>query len=253
MENTSLVGLSRQVALRRELDVIANNLANTDTTGFKAERCSLKNIVMPVARDETFQSADQPVSYVQDRATAHDMSRRRAQDDRQSARPRHRRRRLLHRRRPPSGERYQRNGSFQINRDGELVTHEGYQVLGDSGPIRFEPTDTDITIASDGTISTVNGNTTSTRGKLKLVAVRGSHVARQGRRLDLALQLRRRGPAVDHAGRSRARSSSPTSRRVVQMTRMIEVTRAYTNLAALMKSGDELRQEAIKSLAEVQA
>ena len=37
MENTVLVGLSRQIALRRELDVIANNLANLGTTGFKAE------------------------------------------------------------------------------------------------------------------------------------------------------------------------------------------------------------------------
>jgi hypothetical protein len=34
---------------------------------------------------------------------------------------------------------------------------------------------------------------------------------------------------------------------------MIDVTRAYTTLASLMKSGDELRQEAIKTLAEVQA
>ena len=35
MQNALLVGLSRQVALGRELDVIANNIANLNTTGFK--------------------------------------------------------------------------------------------------------------------------------------------------------------------------------------------------------------------------
>ena len=37
MENTLLIGLSRQIALRRELDVVANNIANLNTTGFKAD------------------------------------------------------------------------------------------------------------------------------------------------------------------------------------------------------------------------
>ncbi|HMO42289.1 MAG TPA: flagellar basal body protein, partial [Phenylobacterium sp.] len=37
MDNTVYVGLSRQMLLRRELDIIANNIANADTTGFKVE------------------------------------------------------------------------------------------------------------------------------------------------------------------------------------------------------------------------
>ena len=31
------IGLSRQIALQRELDVVANNIANINTTGFKAD------------------------------------------------------------------------------------------------------------------------------------------------------------------------------------------------------------------------
>ncbi len=38
MENTLLVGLSRQMTLERQLDVVANNVANINTTGFKADR-----------------------------------------------------------------------------------------------------------------------------------------------------------------------------------------------------------------------
>ena len=37
MENALLIGLSRQIALHRELEVVANNIANLDTTGYKAD------------------------------------------------------------------------------------------------------------------------------------------------------------------------------------------------------------------------
>ena len=37
MQNALLVGLSRQVALGRQLDVIANNIANLDTTAYKTD------------------------------------------------------------------------------------------------------------------------------------------------------------------------------------------------------------------------
>ena len=38
MENASLIALSRQLVLRRQLDIAANNIANADTTGFKVEQ-----------------------------------------------------------------------------------------------------------------------------------------------------------------------------------------------------------------------
>ena len=37
MENALLIGLSRQIALHRELEVVANNIANMNTTGYKAD------------------------------------------------------------------------------------------------------------------------------------------------------------------------------------------------------------------------
>ena len=37
MENTLLVGLSRQMMLERQMDVVANNVANVNTNGFKAD------------------------------------------------------------------------------------------------------------------------------------------------------------------------------------------------------------------------
>ncbi|MEC8282425.1 MAG: flagellar basal body protein, partial [Pseudomonadota bacterium] len=37
MESPGYIILSRQTALQRELSIVANNIANVNTTGFKAE------------------------------------------------------------------------------------------------------------------------------------------------------------------------------------------------------------------------
>jgi flagellar basal-body rod protein FlgF len=69
-------------------------------------------------------------------------------------------------------EAYTRNGSLQTNVNGVLQTRTGNAVLGDGGPISI-PNDTLVTIAGDGTVSTVpTGNkpaANSTVGRIKLV------------------------------------------------------------------------------------
>ncbi len=50
----SLIGLSRQMALRRELDVVSNNIANINTTGFKGDTAVFEEYVMPKARHDGF-------------------------------------------------------------------------------------------------------------------------------------------------------------------------------------------------------
>ena len=44
MENALLVGLSRQMALMHELDVVANNIANINTTGYKTDNALFERI-----------------------------------------------------------------------------------------------------------------------------------------------------------------------------------------------------------------
>ena len=72
----------------------------------------------------------------------------------------------------PAGERYTHDGGLQINNQGQLVTAGGNPVLGSSGPIVFQPTDHDISIAADGNITVVEGTDRidSVRGKLRLVS-----------------------------------------------------------------------------------
>ena len=71
MQNTLLVGLSRQMALGRELDVVANNVANIDTTGYKADGSMFEEYLDSAARAGT---ANGRVSFVLDRGIWHDMS-----------------------------------------------------------------------------------------------------------------------------------------------------------------------------------
>ncbi len=74
MENMLLVGLSRQMTLERQMDVVANNVANINTTGFKADRSLFEEYLRSPAHEDNFVRADRRVSFVQDRATFHDFA-----------------------------------------------------------------------------------------------------------------------------------------------------------------------------------
>src|SRR6266404_5530639 len=74
MENTLLVGLSRQMVLERQMDVVANNVANVNTSGYKADRSLFQEYLASGAHEDNFASPDRRVSFVQDRATFHDFA-----------------------------------------------------------------------------------------------------------------------------------------------------------------------------------
>jgi flagellar basal-body rod protein FlgF len=252
MQNALLVGLSRQVALGRELDVIANNIANINTTGFKADGSIFEEYISPTASADNFLSADRRVSFVQDRATWVDLSQgpiERTNNPLDVA---------INGKgylvvQTPRGERYTRNGGLQISNTGELVTSEGYQVLGESGPITFQPKDRSITISEDGTISAREGSnaTDSQRGQLRIVS------------FDQAGQLQKDGsstfaapanaaPQADKLSRvSQGAVEKSNVRSVIEMSRMIEVTRNYTQVANMLAQAADVRRTAIEKLADV--
>ena len=256
MENALLIGLSRQNALRRELDIVANNIANMNTTGFKADGAVFAEYLNTGASAEQFAAPDRRLSFVQDRTTWHDMSQGPIQ---QTGNP-------LDVAidgdgflvvQTPRGERYTRNGALQINANGELVTSAGDQVLGDNGPIIFNPTDRDIVINTDGTIRVREGvspNTDSGRGKLRLVTFANPQQLQKDGSSTFA------APAGMHAGTTRPSArvvqgtiEKSNVRSVVEMTRMIELSRAYTEVAGILQQQHDLRRSSIERLAEVPA
>ncbi len=252
MENQLLIGLSRQMVLERQMDVVANNVANLNTTGFKADNSLFEQYLMPVARENRFNPADRLVSFVNDRGTWRDMSPGSVQvtgnpldvaidgDGFLVVQT-------------PAGERYTRNGALQINSQGQLVTTDGLPVLGDNGPIVFQSTDHSISIAADGRVTVVEGaatNTESTRGTLRLV------------RFTSPQQMQKEGNNLYSAGGGAA-APDTTSRLmqgsieksnvngVVEIARMIQISRSYQQIATLLQQQSDIHKNAIQQLANV--
>jgi flagellar basal-body rod protein FlgF len=249
MENTLLVGLSRQIALRRELDVIANNLANLNTAGFKAENVLFERHLFGEARSDHFAlPADRRINFVLDRETRTDMaqgpftmtgSKLDAAIDGDG----------FFVVETPEGERYTRAGTFSINATGELVTPAGHRVLGAGGPIVVDPENPDIMIAADGTVS----DRTQEFGQLRLVRFENSaQLAKHGDNTYAAEGIAPL-PADARTRVVQGAIEKSNVQPVMEIGRMIEVTRAYTTLASLMNRTEELRRNAIERLADVPA
>ncbi len=248
MENALLIGLSRQTSLRRELDVVSNNIANINTTGFKAGTAVFEEYMMPGAKHDDFRHSDRKMSFVHDRSTWHDLSQGPV---RQTGNPLDV---ALDGKafmvvQTPRGERYTRNGSFQINAQGQLVTTDGYPVMGEAGPLQFQNTDKDVTISRDGTISVLDG----VRGKLRLVAFSNAQLLQKdgGSTFKTTDDMQPTPAELPHVMQGSLEQSNVKA--VVEMTRMIEVSRQYTQIAGLLQQHGDTRRSAIERLAEVPA
>jgi flagellar basal-body rod protein FlgF len=255
MENNLLIGLSRQMALQRELDVVANNLANLNTTGFKGDGNIFHEHLMAGAKHEHFANPDRRMSYVVDRASWINFSQGSVQPtgnpldlaiDGDAF--------LVVQ--TPRGERYTRNGALQINAQGQLVTGDGLAVLGDNGPITFQPGDRGIAISREGTITVREGQNVneSQRGKLRLVAfAQPGRLRKDGSNLFAAPDGLAPQAAPTTAGVQQGMIEKSNVRSIAEMTRMIEITRTYSQVATLIQQQGDLRRTAVERLADVPA
>ncbi|WP_375451983.1 flagellar basal-body rod protein FlgF [uncultured Devosia sp.] len=245
IENAQLIGLSRQIALQRQMDVVANNMANINTTGFKAEDMLFEQYVMPVARDRDFIGSDQPLSYVQDWATMHDLS---AGANVQTGNE------LdvalngdgFFTVQTAGGDRWTRAGSFQIDNAGTLVDLGGNPVLGEGGPIQFGPEENGITISKDGAISSSAGP----KGRLRIVEFANPQaIVHEGGNLFS-------GGAPQPATTTQAMQGfieKSNVSGVSSMAEMIKVQRAYESAASMSQRQDEMRRTAIQRLGDANA
>jgi flagellar basal-body rod protein FlgF len=246
MENALLIGLSRQTALAREMDVIANNMANVTTNGFKARQARFSEYLMPGARADSFQLPDQRLSYVIDSGTPLDLSTGAIE---MTGNP-------LNAAikgdgffavQTPQGERYTRNGAFEINGQGQLVTSDGHPVLGSSGPITLGPEETNVSISPDGAVLTSQGE----RGRIRLVRFPTPKALNNVGANLFASQEPAQADTVSRVQGGAIERSNVKA--VVEMSRMLDVNRNYTSVAGMIGRIDELRRSAISRLADANA
>ena len=251
MQNTLLVGLSRQMALGRELDVVANNIANIDTTGYKADGSMFEEYLGSAARSGT---ANGRVSFVLDRGIWHDMSQGPVQRTGNPLDVAIDGNAFLAIQ-TPNGERYTRNGSLKISATGQLVTSDGNPVLGESGPITFQQTDNQVSISRDGTISVREGTSKadSLRGKLRLVSFANMQQLQKDGSGTFNVTGGAQPQPATNAGLVQGSLEKSNVRGVVEMSRMIEITRSYTTIASMLQQQSDQNTQAIDKLADVPA
>jgi flagellar basal-body rod protein FlgF len=239
MENTLYIALSRQMVMQRHMEVIANNIANMSTPGFKGEQMLFVEYLGTMDSGET-------VSYVQDLAVVRDFG--------EGA--------LTHTGNAldvaihgsgwlvvdtPDGQRYTRNGHLSLDQNGRIVTSEGYAVLDRNGqPITLGPEDSRIVISGDGTIATNGGP----KGRLNIVTFEDEQQLRKESgslyTTDAPAQPALRAQVVQ--GMIEGANVEP----IIEVTNMIWALRNYQAAQQLIEGDDGLLRRAIDTLTQQQ-
>jgi flagellar basal-body rod protein FlgF len=241
MDITTSLAVSRLVAQQRALDITANNIANANTPGYRTERVQFSDWI-----DQQPGTASPPgghtITYTQDRATY-----RESQPGS-----------LTHTANPldlaltgdgyftvntKAGPRLTRDGRFGLMPNGTLADSNGNAVLNTTGqPIQIGPTDTQISIAGDGSIASENGPI----GKIGIVQPTDP------------MQLRAEGATNFVSGSTTAPVATPNVvqgavegsnvQPVMEVTRMMDDVRQFQFVTQLVQAEGDRQQSAIDKL-----
>jgi flagellar basal-body rod protein FlgF len=236
MENSLTIALARQSVLERQMDVIATNLANVTTAGFKSENMIFTEIVEKTGEGE-FLSIVHDVSFVRDLAEGPFVDTRNPLDL------------AIHGDgyfviQTPDGTRYTRHGVFQLNDIGAIVTTEGHQVLNNAdAPITVPPDASNIVITRDGTVSA----DAQEIGQLKLARFEDQRaLTKVGSGLYDAEEQTPLTDLDSEILEGMVENSNVNG--VVEMTRMIDTVRAYQAAAKLADTEHQRILDAIEAL-----
>lgn len=234
MENAIYTTLTRQSGLLREMQVVANNIANASTTGFRQESVIFSEHVKRVPGGSSLSMATAAVRHTSMMQAG-----------------------LTQTGGPldlaiegegffmvetPQGQRLTRSGHFSPSAAGELVTADGHRVLDDGGAPIFLPQDAStLSVAADGTLSS-DGVPVAQIGLMRPIDVSGL-IRETG-------LLFRADQGVEPADTGRILQGFLESSNVdaiSQIARMIEVQRAYEMGQSLLQREDERIRAAIKT------
>jgi len=240
MENAVSIGLSQQMALKRRLDMTANNLANVNTTAFKSEHPVFEEYLVKEQNGDA-------ISYVQDYGSFRDL---REGEFTRTGRP------LdiaiagdgYFSIETPDGVRYTRNGSFRLDPDGNVVTIANQALLDEDGrKIAVDLTYKEVSVAPDGTVTTAPGQTQ----KIKVVTFENQQILKPvGNGLYDSEEFRPiDAPDVQIMQRTLEKSNVKP---ILEMTSMIDIMRAYQSAQQLLDSQHDLQMKAIEEMPTLQ-
>jgi len=239
MDNTGYIGLTRQTGLWKEMQVVANNVANMSTSGFRREGvvftediAALPNegggIAMATARarfSDPSQGAVKQTGNPMDLAIQG---------------------RGFFMVETPEGNRLTRAGAFAQNTEGEMVNPDGYRLLDVGGaPIFIPPDAAVVSIAQDGTVS-ADGNPLAQVGLFEVddenaMTRQFGTLFNPGEAEPLAME-----GAVVLQGFIEGSNVNP----VTEMSRMIEVQRTYEMGMKFMENEDQRIRNVTRTLGQ---
>ncbi len=243
MSTASLVLLSDQLAIQRSVDIVANNIANSSTTGFKREGVQFSTFLSQP-------SSSQKTSFVYDRATYRDTT---AGTITSTGNPLD----LAIQKdgyfqiQTPQGVQYTRNGAFRTDSQGQIVNSSGMPLLSDGGQPLILPDDArDLTISSDGYVTAQVG-TSSSRAQLGKIGVvtfpDGQQVIPAGNGLLTTAQTPT--PVLTNSIVQGATESSNVQP-VAEITNLIQLQRAYEQASNLITAESTRLSDAIDKLSQ---
>lgn len=245
MENISYVGLSQQIALQREMEMTANNIANMNTTGYKTQKVMFLEYLNR-ARDSGIAATPDTLRQVLDYGSYRDLS----------AGTLHQTHNTLDFAlqgegyfavETGAGTQYTRNGSFSLNNNGDLVTQAGYAVLDENGgAITIPPETRHITLTRQGDVVADD----AIIGRLKIAVFDNPQALRT-----VGDNLLDAGGAVEMPAEERIVLQGMVEKSnvnpVTEMNRMIEVLRMYQATAKMIQNDHERIRTAIQKLSKV--
>lgn len=250
--------VSRGKTLEKQMDAVANNLANVDTVGYKEDQPAFQQVlahslgVAPESDEETFVANEHiapysrmGTSFVSVADMGKDFSTGRLQPTGNDLDFALATEQGFFSIQTPQGERYTRAGTFRLSRDKQLVTIDGNPVNGKEGPLVLQGDK--IQVGEDGSIQ-VDGKPA---GGVRIVTFPfPERLQKLGGGMFAPVDAANNARTMEDVKLEQGFVESSNVNPVREMTKMIEANRAYTQMQKALNIADEMNQRAI-SLAQV--
>lgn len=256
MSRSLYIAATGMNAQQTEMDVISNNLANVSTNGFKSSRPVFQDLLYQTVRQPGAQSTEETElssglqlgTGVQQVATERLFTQGNLQQTNNSTDVAIQGNGFFQVQMPDGTTSYTRDGSFQTNQNGQVVTTSGYPVVP---AITIPPNATSLTIGTDGVVSvTQQGNPNNVQiGSLQLATfINPGGLQAQGE--NLYAETASSGapnitaPGVNGAGTVNQGYVETSNVNVVQeLVNMIQTQRAYEINSKAVSTSDQMLQQ----------
>lgn len=237
MTSSIYVALSAQVALQRRLETVANNVANLNTSGFRAEEVRFETVLSKLGSREVAYSSSGD-SYISRRAgsvapTGNPLDVAISGDAWMAVST-------------PEGVAYTRDGRLQMTEAGDLVAVDGKPILDAGGaPIALDPNGGAVQIGVDGSIFQ-DGRQMGALGLFVLPDT--SRLERYGETAVLSSEAG--VPVEDLAaqGVKQGFLEGANVNPILEMTKLIAITRSFESAASAIQQGEDAIGQAIRTL-----